>query len=97
MYVTTHAVETFVEEHYGDQIARLETELKAGDQSPAEAYQALLGLLRAACADEVQHKEDAASPAAAFGVSRRAVLADWVQYQIVYWGSRVGAAMAKRL
>eukprot|EP00930_Biecheleria_cincta_P086907 TRINITY_DN76165_c0_g1_i1.p1 TRINITY_DN76165_c0_g1~~TRINITY_DN76165_c0_g1_i1.p1 ORF type:complete len:257 (+),score=51.78 TRINITY_DN76165_c0_g1_i1:58-771(+) len=97
MYVTTHAVETFVEEHYGDQIARLESELRLGDRSPAEAYRALLSLLRAACADEVHHKEDAASHAAAFGICRSAVLADRLQYQLVYWGSRIGAAMAKRL
>eukprot|EP00931_Biecheleriopsis_adriatica_P027885 TRINITY_DN16686_c0_g1_i2.p1 TRINITY_DN16686_c0_g1~~TRINITY_DN16686_c0_g1_i2.p1 ORF type:complete len:240 (+),score=54.10 TRINITY_DN16686_c0_g1_i2:33-722(+) len=91
MYVTTHAVETFVEEHYGDQISRLEAELKSGERLPREAYAALLDLLRAACADEVHHKEDAAARYAS------STMLDRLQFSAVYWGSRLGAAMAKRL
>merc|ERR1719401_31117 len=52
MYVTTHAVESFVEEHYGDQISRLSKELDTGERVPREAYSELLNLLRMACADE---------------------------------------------
>lgn len=98
MYVTTHAVESFVEEHYGEQIERLSRELDAGELAPADAYAELLSLLRAACADEVHHKTEAAERAAADkSAGSAAMLADKVQFQIVYWGSRVGAAIAKRL
>lgn len=94
MYVTTHAVESFVEEHYGDQIDRLTRELRSGDRAPPEAYAELLKLLRLACEDEVHHKEDAAERVQRDGPLR---LADKVQFQAVYLGSRLGAAIAKRL
>ncbi|CAJ1369016.1 unnamed protein product [Effrenium voratum] len=98
MYVTTRAVESFVEEHYGDQIQRLERELRAQQRSPEEAYRALLGILRAACADEVAHKEDDAAKRAHAGpTSFLAKVMDAVQFSVVYWGSRVGAAIAKRI
>lgn len=95
MYVTTHAVESFVEEHYGSQISRLEVELDAGVYSPSEAYSALLALLRKACADEVEHKEEALQRVSAS--SGATALADRLQFSVVYWGSRVGAALAKRV
>lgn len=91
MYVTTHAVESFVEEHYGEQIARLEHELSA---EPGHAYHELLKLLRAACADEVHHKEDAMARAAA---SDGSVAGDRLHFTLVYWGSRAGAALARRI
>eukprot|EP00913_Durusdinium_trenchii_P001423 g1317.t1 len=94
MYVTTRAVESFVEEHYGDQIARLEAELRAGLAQPTEAYTALLEVLRGACADEVAHKEDAAKRID--GGSSTSVLMDSLHFSAVYWASRVGAAIAKR-
>ncbi|CAK9001336.1 unnamed protein product [Durusdinium trenchii] len=95
MYVTTRAVESFVEEHYGDQIARLEAELRAGLAQPTEAYTALLEVLRGACADEVAHKEDAAKRID--GGSSTSVLMDSLHFSAVYWASRVGAAIAKRV
>lgn len=94
MYVTTHAVESFVEEHYGEQIERLTRELSAGDRAPPEAYAELLKLLRLACEDEVHHKEDAAERAQQTGPVQ---IADRIQFQAVYLGSRLGAAIAKRL
>merc|ERR1712216_578034 len=50
LYWTVVAVETFVEEHYQDQIQRL-----SGDPSLPELHQ----LLQLLCADEVAHRRDA--------------------------------------
>eukprot|EP00928_Gymnodinium_smaydae_P030582 TRINITY_DN22701_c0_g1_i1.p2 TRINITY_DN22701_c0_g1~~TRINITY_DN22701_c0_g1_i1.p2 ORF type:complete len:276 (+),score=58.29 TRINITY_DN22701_c0_g1_i1:68-829(+) len=108
MYVTTHAVESFVEEHYGDQITRLRAELKAGEREPSEGYTRLLEILEGACADEVQHKQEAAERAAGAelnpgSASNTAPAAaaytavDRFHFAFVYWGSRVGAAIAKRI
>lgn len=99
MYITTHAVETFVEEHYGDQISRLGEELARGVYHEQHAaYHQLLSLLQSACADEVHHKEDAAQRVSKLGsATRTSVLCDQVQFALVYWGSRVGAAIAKRI
>eukprot|EP00438_Fugacium_kawagutii_P011890 Skav219171 [mRNA] locus=scaffold648:365333:367505:- [translate_table: standard] len=110
MYITTEAVESFVEEHYGDQIERLDRELQFGERQPTEPYRALLDILRAACADEVAHKEDAAKrkmtatathPGTAPGtcVASPGVsgMLDSLQFSAVYWASRVGAAIAKRV
>lgn len=91
MYITTQAVETFVEEHYGDQIQRLEAEIANGERLPKEDYEELLALLRAACADEVHHKEDAARRLGALSMGDR------LQFTFVYWGSSLGAAVAKRV
>lgn len=93
MYMTTHAVESFVEEHYGHQIIRLERELHSGSCAPAEAYVELLALLRAACADEVIHKEHALHNIQALGGS--IATADRIHFAVVYWGSRAGAAVAR--
>ena len=60
-----------------------------------EAYGALLEILRGACADEVAHKNDAAKRKAA--VSGVTGLVDALQFSAVYWASKVGAAVAKRL
>ena len=51
LYVTVEAVETFVEEHFQEQIVPLRE-----DGSCPE----LLSLLEHCCEDEVHHKEDAA-------------------------------------
>ena len=68
IYVTTDAVETFVEAHYKAQIERLEAESDAERQVVGETSQAvpgakgkaeLLRMLRWACEDEVAHKEEA--------------------------------------
>mmetsp|Transcript_12923 Transcript_12923/g.35094 ORF Transcript_12923/g.35094 Transcript_12923/m.35094 type:complete len:230 (+) Transcript_12923:44-733(+) len=94
MYITTHAVESFVEEHYGDQIRQLSSELQEGALSPKEAYSELLALLQGACADEVLHKEEAAARAVH---ELKYTAVDKLHFALVYWGSRVGAAVAKRI
>merc|ERR1712194_713198 len=103
MYVTTQAVESFVEEHYGEQITRLNRELELGYRQPSADYHELLELLRSACADEIDHKNDAAKHFAVVlgtagddGISCAMSLSDRTHFTLVYWGSRVGAAIAKR-
>jgi len=95
MYVTTHAVESFVEEHYGSQIDRLDKEITLGARTPVGPYQDLLSLLQSACADEVEHKNHALQFAC--DGDKRITKVDQLHFGIVYWGSRVGAALAKHL
>lgn len=89
----------------------LDLELQRGERQPTEPYRALLDILRAACADEVAHKEDAAkrkmtatatnagSTATPVQVASPGVsgMLDSLQFSAVYWASRVGAAIAKRV
>ncbi len=83
VYRTIAAVETFVEQHYEEQIAIMEN-------NPELA--ALTDKLRAFCAEEVEHRDDAANrvnpPAGAVGRA-------WSQ--VVGTGSSVGVALARRL
>ena len=54
LYWTVMAVETFVEEHYMEQIQRLRCEKRREQDLPA-----LLKLLESFCADEVAHRKEA--------------------------------------
>lgn len=64
LYVTVEAVETFVEEHFQEQIVPLKKQceqqqkLLKGAHEPL--YPELIRLLEHCCEDEVHHKEDAA-------------------------------------
>lgn len=82
LFVTVAAVEDFVEEHYGAQIAGL---------APGEAP-ALKTLLETCCADEVHHRDDAASRAGACAGTETADLWSYV----VRTGSAVAAECARR-
>ena len=83
LFLTVEAVETFVEEHYGDQVAPL----RASGRCPK-----LLELLEHCCADEVHHKEDAGARAGdAPGVVGRSWMA------VVRIGSAVAAEIARRV
>jgi len=65
LYVTTDAVETFVDKHYTSQIERLKFELEhepEGDEKAARTE--LLKLLQHCCEDEVDHRDEARSRAA---------------------------------
>ena len=66
IYVTTDAVESFVERHYMAQITRLRDELSSSssDEDTRAARTELLNLLRHCCEDEVDHKEEARERAA---------------------------------
>ena len=83
VYRTSSAVETFVEQHYEEQIARMET---------VPELAALTAKLRQFCAEEVEHRDDAAGrldPPAGY-VSR-------LWFLIVGTGSSVGVALARRI
>eukprot|EP00965_Chrysotila_dentata_P262176 6214494-Pleurochrysis_carterae.AAC.2 len=83
LYLTVQAVETFVEEHYMEQIVPLEQQGRCPE---------LVKLLRACCADEVHHKDDAADRAQGPpGLLERAWMA------VVRKGSAVAAEVARRI
>mmetsp|Transcript_50165 Transcript_50165/g.166117 ORF Transcript_50165/g.166117 Transcript_50165/m.166117 type:complete len:104 (+) Transcript_50165:536-847(+) len=83
LFKTVEAVETFVEEHYGEQIGPL----KVHGRCPQ-----LVALLEHCCADEVHHKEDAARRAGAHeSLLERAWMA------VVRFGSAVAAEAARRV
>lgn len=89
LFATVEAVESFVEEHYNAQIARLvDTEDNA-----AEDVAAVLHLLRLCCADEVHHKEDARSRL--LGSPRGLVFDVWAS--TVRTGSALAAETARRV
>ena len=82
VYVTVQAVETFVDQHYAEQVHRLE--------SNADLY-ALRQTLLACQADEVAHRDEAA---AAFGpVAPSPMLRLW--YWLVDTGSRAAVAVCR--
>ena len=84
LFLTVQAVETFVEEHYHEQIAPL----RAHGRCPE-----LLALLEHCCADEVHHKEDAAARAGQGSVG----MLETAWMQLVRMGSAVAAEVARRV
>ena len=92
VYVTIQAVETFVDEHYGQQVVTIDQLDPDQQQAPLQALRALL----AACqADEVEHRDDAAArlpdrPGAVPLVQRL-----WVR--AVDLGSRAAVAVCRRI
>jgi ubiquinone biosynthesis monooxygenase Coq7 len=90
LYVTVEAVETFVEEHYQQQIGPLKEQ---GGQS-----EELVRLLEHCCQDEVHHKEDAARKL--LGTTNHEEFdAWWAQpwSAVVRRGSIVAAEIARRV
>ena len=83
LFVTVEAVETFVDEHYHEQIHPLSQHGRCPE---------LLSLLEHACADEVHHKDDAAARA---GEGRTRVERAWGV--VVRGGSVVAAEVARRV
>lgn len=89
LYVTVHSVETFVEEHFQEQIVPL----KKSGRAPE-----LLRLLQHCCEDEVHHKDDAAKKL--LGYSRGEQFDAWWVGSwsiIVKSGSSVAAEIARRV
>jgi ubiquinone biosynthesis monooxygenase Coq7 len=88
LYVTVEAVETFVEEHFQDQIVLMKEQ---------NACPNLTQLLEHCCADEVHHKEDAARRLLQGGSTD--LDAFWVQpwTSIVKGGSALAAAIARKV
>lgn len=99
MYVTTDAVESFVEEHYKCQLSCLEEEISrsrdANDLAGATAREELLFLIRYCCEDEIHHKEEARLRVAAGALP----WFDWVDTLwrwLVFRGSAAAAGLAKK-
>jgi len=82
LYLTVQAVETFVEEHYHEQIAPL----REHGRCPQ-----LLALLEHCCADEVHHKDDAQAR-----VQGGATRIERAWMAVVRLGSAVAAEVARR-
>ena len=87
LYVTVEAVESFVEEHFHEQIDPLTKE---------DACPELVKLLKHCCEDEVHHKEDAANQLLK---ANENLDSWWIKpwSQIVTVGSKVAAEMARRV
>lgn len=90
LYVTVEAVETFVEEHFQDQIVPLR------EKGSSEE---LVRLLEHCCADEVHHKNDAAEKLLEQQDGQHQLDAWWVQpwSAIVRRGSAFAAEVARRI
>ena len=91
LYVTVEAVETFVEEHFLEQIVPLKATSSATSGSSE-----LVRMLEHCCADEVHHKEDAAKHLLD---GEEGFDAWWVRpwSALVRQGSAVAAEIARRL
>lgn len=89
LYVTVEAVETFVEEHYQEQIGPLHNEGSAPE---------LTRLLEHCCEDEVEHKEDAAQKLLSSDSDSHIKDLWWVNLwsSTVRQGSIVAAKVARR-
>ena len=110
MYLTTEAVETFVEEHYMAQIRRLRYEAAGtvlcnddgkdadenGTRTSLKARAELIVMLEHCCADEVYHKEKARERAAE-GPFPWFAWVDTSWQWFVQTGSAVAANCAKRI
>lgn len=88
LYVTVEAVETFVEEHFQEQIVPLKKQ---------NACPTLVQLLEHCCEDEVHHKEDAARRL--LNQENPGIDAFWVQpwTSIVKGGSALAAEIARKV
>lgn len=86
LYITVEAVESFVEEHYMQQIQPLKQ---------IGTTKELVGLLEHCCEDEVHHKEDAAQKL----LNSNHYNSWWAQpwSTIVMTGSRIAADIARRI
>jgi len=90
LYVTVEAVETFVEEHYNEQIELLR---RRGDAAE------LVRLLQHCCEDEVHHKEDAALKLLGTVPAGEVFRAWWALpwAAVVRKGSQIAAEIARRV
>lgn len=87
LYVTVEAVESFVEEHFNEQIDPLTKE---------QACPELVKLLTYCCADEVHHREDAANQLLE---ANEKLDSWWIKpwSQVVTIGSKAAAELARRI
>lgn len=102
LYVTVEAIESFVEEHFQEQIQTLENEktYQDKDQQQQQLQQQvvapeLLKILQYCCADEVHHKEEAAAKLLQGDHTKEWWMGPWSK--IVHWGSATAAEIARRV
>ncbi len=92
VHATIEAVETFVDRHYAEQLARID----AVDPGGADArLQALRALLEACRRDEVEHRDEAAAAFAGAGRAAGPLLRGWTR--IVGAGSVAAVAVCRRI
>lgn len=87
-YATVEAVETFVDQHYGQQIQSIDRHDPARVNPPLQALRALLQACRG---DEVAHRDEAAALFVRFGTPPSALLRAWI------WAVAMGSRMAVKI
>lgn len=88
-FITVEAVESFVEEHYQNQIKMLQGFISSGKTE----YKELQGLLEECCNDEISHKDEAHIESK---VEKKGLLARLWSF-IVFQGSSSAVFVAKRI
>ena len=92
VYATIQAVETFVDEHYREQIVSIDTLDPDRARPPLQALRALLVSCRA---DEIEHRDEAGSLLSESSAPSSAALRWWVWSVDV--GSRVAVGICRRI
>ena len=92
VYATIQAVETFVDEHYSEQIVSIDTIDPDRARPPLQALRALLVSCRA---DEIEHRDEAGALLSQDTAPSSAVLRLWVWSVGV--GSRVAVGICRRI
>lgn len=92
VYATIEAVETFVEQHYAEQIESIDRHDPGRDQPQ---LQALRGLLQSCRSDEIAHRDEAAARIPLSGKPPALALRVWVWS--VGAGSRVAVKICHRI
>jgi len=97
LYVTVEAIESFVEEHFQEQIQPLEQKMKNEMDCKNNTTPELLKVLNHCCDDEVHHKEEAAAKLlqGEFDYSKVWWATPW--RKVVHWGSAAAAEIARRI
>lgn len=92
VYATIQAVETFVDEHYSEQIVSIDTLDPDRVRPPLQAVRALLVSCRA---DEIEHRDEAGALLSEGAAPSSAVLRLWVWSVGV--GSRLAVGICRRI
>ena len=92
VYATIEAVETFVDQHYAEQIESIDRHDPGRIDPPLQALRALLEACRG---DEIAHRDDAAALFAQGGKPPSVALRAWVWS--VGAGSRVAVKICRRV
>lgn len=91
-FATVQAVETFVDQHYTEQIDAID---RIRQDTDGRALQPVRALLASCRADEIEHRDEAAALLAAGGTALPAALRAWVW--AVGAGSRAAVKVCRRI